>query len=70
LSSKISSTGTNILGCRTVSQKTKTARLDFTIEVMDIDHLNTVINRLIDIEGVQSVFRRRRQPVGGKTQKK
>jgi GTP pyrophosphokinase len=60
ISSRISATGTNILGCNTLTDKTHLARLDFTVEVVDIDHLNTIINRLIDIEGVKSVTRKRR----------
>lgn len=59
-SSKISSAGTNIIGCTTGPIRDQTARLNFTIEVLDIDHLNTVINRLIDIDGVKSVTRRLR----------
>ncbi len=60
ITSRISATGTNILGCNTLTDKTHLARLDFTVEVVDIDHLNTIINRLIDIEGVKSVTRKRR----------
>jgi len=60
ITSRISATGTNIMGCNTFTDKSLLARLDFTVEVVDIDHLNTIINRLIDIEGVKSVTRKRR----------
>lgn len=59
-SSSISQHGTNILGCSTTAPKEQTARLNFSIEVMNIDQLNSVINSLIDIPGVRSVTRRRR----------
>jgi len=64
-SSKISSAGTNIISCATQSPgRDQVARLNFTVEVYDIDHLNTIINRLIDTEGVKSVVRRRRTKAG------
>jgi len=61
ITNRISGTGTDILGCASQTNRgMHTARLDFTLEVLDINHLNMIINRLIDIEGVKSVTRRRR----------
>jgi GTP pyrophosphokinase len=59
ISSEISSTGTNIQssGLRTTNNS---AKLHFTVEVVDIHHLNRIVQRLIEIEGVQSVTRRKR----------
>jgi GTP pyrophosphokinase len=59
-STTISSLGTNIIGCATGPVREHMARLNFTIEVMDIEHLDKIINKLIDIDGVKSVTRRRR----------
>jgi guanosine-3',5'-bis(diphosphate) 3'-pyrophosphohydrolase len=59
LSSQISSTGTNISGSRSHHHGKDGVKLHFTVEVADIDHLNRVVRRLIDIEGVQSVIRRK-----------
>lgn len=59
LSTQISSTGTNISGSRSQHHGKDGVKLHFTVEVADIDHLNRIVRRLIDIEGVQSVIRRK-----------
>ena len=62
---QISAAGTNIVGCTTVTGKDdQLAQLGFTLEVNDINHLNSIINRLIDTEGVRAVTRRRRSKSG------
>ncbi|MDX9752595.1 MAG: bifunctional (p)ppGpp synthetase/guanosine-3',5'-bis(diphosphate) 3'-pyrophosphohydrolase [bacterium] len=58
VSQLISSTGTNINGCKT-NTATNIATLDFTVEVSSTTHLNTVMQQLLGVEGVKSVRRLR-----------
>jgi GTP pyrophosphokinase len=59
ITTEIASTGTNIAGSRTHADGSR-AHLHFTIEVIDIKHLNRIVSRLVGIDGVKSVYRRKR----------
>ena len=52
----ISSTGTNIVGCQSETVNT-VATLFFTLQVISTNHLNTIMQQLLGIEGVKSVRR-------------
>ncbi len=56
LSQMISSTGTNIKGCKSGTQNS-TATLMFTLDITSTNHLNTVMQQLLGIEGVKTVKR-------------
>lgn len=58
ITSVIASTGTNIRGSVARSQYDGTAKLIFVMDVVDVDHVNRVINRLISIPGVKTVIRK------------
>jgi GTP pyrophosphokinase len=58
ISQMISSTGTNIVGSQTETIN-HIATLDFTLEVNSTNHLNTVMQQLLGIEGVKNVRRMR-----------
>ena len=78
ITSVISATGTNITGSLARSQPDGTAKLSFSLLIVDVDHLNRVINRIIPIEGVKTVTRRAkstrelsdRPPLGKKNRRK
>ena len=59
ITTEIATTGTNIVGSRTQADGNR-AQLHFTVEVIDIKHLNRIVSRLVGIDGVKSVSRRKR----------
>ncbi|MEW6237506.1 MAG: bifunctional (p)ppGpp synthetase/guanosine-3',5'-bis(diphosphate) 3'-pyrophosphohydrolase [Candidatus Omnitrophota bacterium] len=56
LSQMISSTGTNITGCQSSTTSTQASFL-FDVDVTSINHLNTIMQQLLGIEGVKTVRR-------------
>ena len=69
LSQMISSTGTNILNC--VSESVSGgATFTFTLEIVNTNHLNTIMQQLYGINGVKTVKRLRLQPTNGFHKKK
>lgn len=56
VSQMISSTGTNIIKCHSVTDK-EIATFLFTVEVINTNHLNTIMQQLLGINGVKNVRR-------------
>jgi len=60
VSQMISLTGTNIVGCQSQTVNA-IATFEFTLEVKSTNHLNTIMQQLLGVEGVKSVRRLRQK---------